>query len=174
MSESKQREYKRATVAKKLPELMRRVMQLNDESEHPDFVYKVEELIVFGSFVNTDNEKIHDLDIGIKLVPKDKYVHLSSEDLQHISYRRAVEANITDMILQSFWLEEEVLRYLKNKSGIYSFHPADEKNGEGVVISKSKAHVVMVTKGEVTEDAKSILRGGIDARVLAQLRETDV
>ena len=143
MAESKSKLYKRKTVEKKLNELLERISQLNEEISHPEFTCFVDEMVAFGSYINTDNEKIHDLDIAIRLKLKPRYnnnIGLASREAQ----QRAPE-NI-DFLRKLCWSQEEVYQYLKNRCGIYSFHLLDEERK----IVESDIHKVLVKNGKLT------------------------
>ena len=67
MAEGKKKLYKRETVKKHLKELIERVKLFQSGEADLPYPDKIEELIIFGSYVNSDREKIHDLDIFLEL-----------------------------------------------------------------------------------------------------------
>src|SRR5438309_10310964 len=57
----------RRNAAVKLAGVLARVKEAN---ANPEFAYRVRHLIVFGSFVSSDREKLGDLDMGMTLEPR--------------------------------------------------------------------------------------------------------
>lgn len=118
MAEGKKREYKRETVERVFEELKERVMLVNYQGH----IRKVKDVIVFGSFINTDKPKIHDLDVVFVLYPRD----FSNQRLEHyISENRLFErrpfSNTSYFDITSYPFNE-VYWFLKNGVGIISLH----------------------------------------------------
>jgi predicted nucleotidyltransferase len=114
---------KRARAEEKLQAFLERVKHVKDNDY---FLYKVEKVIIFGSFL-TLRESVNDIDIAIKLVPKTR----NHEELQKRSRQRIREVQEKGRIFGNFldelaWPQTEVKRYLKSRSRIISLHDSDD------------------------------------------------
>lgn len=118
MAEGKKRLYKRETIERIFNELHERVMYVNYEGH----IRKVKDVIVFGSFVNTDKPMIHDLDVVYVLYESD-FANRKIEET--ISWQRLDERRPFSYISWwdvTFYPENEIYWYLKNRQGIISLH----------------------------------------------------
>lgn len=110
----------RKTAEEKLLEIVRRAQEVND---NPDYVYSVAKIAVFGSYINTDKEKLGDLDVAIELVPR--YQGEALVDAVRQAYRLRGPRNCLFIEGISF-AYYEVERYLRNRSKCLSLHRFDE------------------------------------------------
>ena len=102
-----------------------------------NFLYRVTYAAAFGSYVNTERETIGDLDIAFRLEPKGE-----GEDFKKRCDLKSDECRSSNWFLYKTWPREEVLRYLKNKSGYISLHSYDQdieavESGEKLVLFTS-------------------------------------
>ena len=119
MAEGKKRLFKRETCTLELNELLNRVEQVNHD---PYYLYYVKELIVFGSYVNTQNPKIHDLDIALNLEQKCD----NREFVMKKSSERVRASNKSLSFLDTiYYCYIETAKYLQNRSHILSLHDID-------------------------------------------------
>jgi len=119
MAEGKKRLFKRETCTLELNELLNRAEQVNHD---PYYLYYVKELIVFGSYVNTQNPKIHDLDIALDLEQKcddREFVMKKSSERVRASGK---SLSFVDTI---YYCYIETAKYLQNRSHILSLHDID-------------------------------------------------
>ena len=104
---------KRETADRLLTGLRERIIQANGNES---FVYRIKRAVVFGSYVNEpDRQLLGDLDIGIQLeakYPKGSAEFKAKED----------ECNTSDWLVAAAWPKNEVLRFLRNRSGYISIH----------------------------------------------------
>lgn len=122
----KSREFKRKTVCKTLEDFLIRceiLKTFKKDKNNALSYYNVKDVVVFGSFVNSDKEKVHDLDLNIVLEKSDLTKSMSREELASVAYRLAPDN--CNMVLKVFWLSEAVYKYLKNKSPIISVNVED-------------------------------------------------
>ena len=121
MAEGKKREYKRETVSKVYNELRERVRVVNEQNH----ILIVKDIIVFGSFINSNNPLIHDLDVCFitnKVDFYDKSIHKISNE--RLSKRRPnTYFSFTDVLNYPV---NEIIWYLKKKQGIISLHSIDD------------------------------------------------
>ena len=119
MAEGKKRLFKRETCTLELNELLNRVEQVNHD---PYYLYYVKELIVFGSYVNTQNIKIHDLDIALNLEQKcDNREFVMKKSSERV---RASEKSLS-FVNTIYYCYIETAKYLQNRSHILSLHDID-------------------------------------------------
>lgn len=144
MAETKKRLYKRDTVERKLNELLRRVDEVNSGVGCTgEYLYHVKRLVVFGSYLDATKDRVHDLDIGYELELKPKYARYGYKELSNARLDtmpdRLYEA--CGGFYRSIWPSEEVLRYLKNKSVIYSFHPLNNADERKIILGSRHKEV---------------------------------
>lgn len=117
MAEGKKREYNRATCKERLRELLKRAEEIN--SDCADYPYRnhIETIVLFGSLINTDKDKVHDIDIYIQW--DDNRMLMYEFYQKHYS---VVARKYHDLVDQMFgeWLLTK--SYLKNSCGIFSIH----------------------------------------------------
>lgn len=120
MAETKKRRYKRETIAKRLEEIKKRITEINENNY---YMYKITKAVVFGSYINTNNDYLHDLDIAIELRQRTEvYGHLNSiyVELSYDRFRKS--SSKMNSLYASYYGKEEVYRALKNKSTVISLH----------------------------------------------------
>ncbi|MHB1652321.1 MAG: nucleotidyltransferase domain-containing protein [Desulfitobacteriaceae bacterium] len=110
----------RVTAEKKLKEFLKRVEIVNSNSEYCYFVNKV---LLFGSFLTGANE-VNDIDLAVELVNKEDFHrrHLDRINKALIDGRR-----FPNVVAQVCWPKEEVLRFLKARSRVFSIHDMDDQ-----------------------------------------------
>ena len=114
---------KRETAERILAEFMDRVRQVADS---PEFLYKVQQVVLFGSYL-TSKQRLGDIDIAIKLMPKIK----DREEMRRLANEKVDEAWLKGRKFRSFydemsWPVREVRLYLKNRSTAISLHTVDD------------------------------------------------
>ncbi len=123
MTEGKKRKFSRNAVEKNFLELCERIRNI----DYKDFDAELETVLVYGSFVNTNKEKIHDLDVFVQVKRKkfgseneknDFYEYLILKSKKAGRYRN----NYYGMNYDLF----ELIYYLKGTSRIISIHFGDE------------------------------------------------
>jgi len=110
----------RSTAKKLLESIAQRAKEAND---NPDFVYSVARIVVFGSYINTDKEKLGDLDVAVELVPRYEGDDLARAEAEAFNRRGPQTYSIIDRL---FFAHYEVERYLRNKSKCLSLHDFGE------------------------------------------------
>ncbi len=119
-------QFKRETATKTLENVLQKIKEVN---RNKDFIYTITKAVLFGSYINSNKEKIGDLDIAIYLKLKDE---TKSEPEQN--YERYIKAssNYLPFILQFYYGKEEVFRYIKNNKRIVQLHDAVEIEKESI------------------------------------------
>ena len=107
---------KRETADRLLEGLRERILLAN---ANDSFCYRIKRAVVFGSYVNDpDRDMLGDLDIGIQFEAK-----YPQNSLEYQS--KADECNTSDWLEALAWPKNEVIRYLRNRSGYIAIHDID-------------------------------------------------
>ena len=148
MSESKKNEFKRETCREKIREIVKRAEEINKGKADYKYYNRIKEMILFGSFVNTDKEKIHDIDI---MVVWDDNRELSGKF--HKEHPGIFRDWLKDMF--SEWYSAE--RYLRGGARAFSIHSNVEEGKEIMNIVKSKKYITLISDYKVIPiDLKTI------------------
>lgn len=133
---------KRTTADRLLTDIQKRVLEVNESDV---FAYRVSKLAVFGSYL-TDKEMLGDLDVGVELEPR------FDDSKQQQAFEKArIHQVILDgrqfgiFMEQLFWPQEEIMRFLKNRStgiSIHGFHEVE------MLASEHSADYQMLPLGE--------------------------
>ena len=110
--------YTRNTAKKTLDNVIKKIKEAN---ENEDFIYKVRKAVLFGSYINSNKEKIGDLDIAIYVDLKDK---TKDEVEQNCERCRKVCSNgsYVPLIEELFYGKIEVFKYIKDRKRILQLH----------------------------------------------------
>lgn len=141
MSEGKKREYLRKTCKAKVEEFVKRAVEINTDKADYHYYNKIKDIILFGSLINTDRPKVHDIDL---LVIYD-YEHGLLEKFHKEHYGR-----FNDWFVDCDSERELRIMYLKNKCGIFSVHGVSCRNGqfrdddEEYLIATSDKHIYLM------------------------------
>ena len=112
---------KRETVDRVYRELLVRVKNIIENKN--DYIMHINNLCIFGSYVNSDKPKIHDLDIVVDLILR--------PDLSSSGYQKAIEdyikqvneeGNYTNYSEAINHFRHEVFVKIRNNSKLISFH----------------------------------------------------
>ena len=114
---------KRKTAEEKLSGFLERVEVVNND---PYYLYKIEKVEVFGSFL-TDKPEVNDIDLIVHIIPK---IELS-EAFTKLIMNRADEAQINGRQFSNFtdrldWPRREVILFLKSRSRVLSIHTPED------------------------------------------------
>ncbi len=104
---------RRSTADRLLDGVKERIIQAN---ANDSFCYRIKRAVVFGSYVNDpDKDTLGDLDIGIEFEAK---YPPNSEEFRN----KEMECRSSSWFAAMAWPKEEVVRYLRNRSGYISIH----------------------------------------------------
>lgn len=114
---------KRATAQRALDGLLERAQQVNDDAS---FAYQVDEVVVFGSFLDPDAEVVGDVDVAIGLSPR--YEGAELEQRSHERIQTALDAGrrFSSFFEELSWPQVEVLQLLKGRSRVLSITTIDD------------------------------------------------
>ena len=140
MAETKGRLYSRRTVAKHYRHF---TIQMEDFNEL-NFPDKLMDVVIFGSYINTNNPKIHDLDIGVRFEKHPELYENYRNNMDEVHKKRY--KNFTEQLYAPY-LDE--IRFLKARIGTISIHDIDM---ESEAIFKDK-YLYIMKDGVILEEA---------------------
>ena len=119
----------RGVAQAQLERFLKRVALAN---AHPDFVYRVRRVYLFGSYLTTDKERVGDLDLAVELEPTDTDhdQHWKRHD-ERVSAALRAGRHFSNYVEQIFWPKEEVMRFLRQRSRVIGLHSAENITGRG-------------------------------------------
>ncbi|MGA8596499.1 MAG: hypothetical protein WB676_17455 [Bryobacteraceae bacterium] len=113
----------RQTAENALREFMVRVQRVNEDRY---FLAKVTGVVLFGSMLRVDVDRLGDVDIGIDLRAKEpNWERLQELNAQRVQEYECQGRRISGLLSRSFWWRLEVLRFLKGRSRSISLHDYD-------------------------------------------------
>jgi len=88
------------------------------------FAYKIGAVILFGSFQRQDKQHSGDIDIAVEFIPKETVGTEAWNKLIHSRWDLASQQGrrFPNIVERYCWDEEEVRRFLKNRSRAISIH----------------------------------------------------
>ena len=132
---SSAKRYKRKTVETAFNAFMGRVNEVNNSNEH---LYRVNKVVVFGSYLG-NSEKLSDLDIAVKIVPKiteqDEYLAKTREMV-----KREANNKRLNILEQAHYGYYKAMKFLRYRSSIISLH---EINGDDKELIEKSYHKVV-------------------------------
>ena len=111
--------YTRETAKMTLENVIKRIKEANRNDE---FIYKITKAVLFGSYINSNKEKVGDLDIAIYIELKDK----SKPELEQNMERARTSNSYVPFILKFIYGKEEVFKYIKDKKHILQLHDGNK------------------------------------------------
>jgi predicted transcriptional regulator/predicted nucleotidyltransferase len=106
-------------------EFMQRVDEINNNDY---YLYKIEKLLLFGSYLNSDNKDYGDIDIAFKL--KRKIDNFDEHEKARKKRIREMEENgkrFSGFMDELFFPEKEVILKLKNRCQYISLHQIEDE-----------------------------------------------
>lgn len=144
MAEGKKRLFHRTSVEKAYQDLIKRVKNIKKQ----DLLGEVTDVIVFGSFVNSDLEQIHDLDVCF--LYKRNPNGISTKEYENLLVERIskIKPNSNYSFFEMLIYDHiEIERYLRNKSAILSVHGNDS-----LVVALFDKHIFLMKNGKVLDE----------------------
>ena len=111
--------YTRETAKMTLENVIKRIKEANRNDE---FIYKITKAVLFGSYINSNKEKVGDLDIAIYIELKDK----SKPEVEQNLERARTSNSYVPFILKFIYGKEEVYKYIKDKKHILQLHDGNK------------------------------------------------
>ena len=136
MSEGKKVEYRRDNCREKVKGLLKRAEEINTGKADYNYYNRIKEMILFGSLVNTNKDKVHDIDI---LVVWDSNCELRMKF--HYEHPKIFK----DMIYDYFSEWYLTKRYLKGGSKVFSIHSNVEESNGIFDIARSDKHIILMS-----------------------------
>lgn len=107
--------YSRKTAKLVLDNVIQKIYEANEKEE---FIYKITKAVLFGSYINSNKEKIGDLDIALYVELKDK----SKPEVEQNLQRANTSWNYVPFILKFIYGKEEVFKYVKDRKRVLELH----------------------------------------------------
>lgn len=150
MSRDRNTKVKRSTAKKIVDEMIEAAKLLNNSNEQN--LYKIDELVIFGSYINSDRDLLGDLDIGIVLKRKktnEEYTRRQELDDNSLKlYQKPfAQCTITEMQHVSFYPFKTVINRLFGKRKTVSIHDLSMKEERGICL-KDK-HKFIIKESEI-------------------------
>ena len=124
MGDLDKKRYTRKKADETIEALKVRLKEVNKKN----FMYNVDRCVIFGSYVNTENEYLGDLDVAIHLKIKPKY---ENDEFKENCRRyekvtgKSAYAGTVSLLKAGIFGKEEIAKFLKNKQLIISMHLID-------------------------------------------------
>ena len=135
------RPIKRTTAKRLVDEFANRAAEVNCG----DYAYLVDVAIVFGSYVNTEDEIINDVDIGFLLSQNGNPEAYSKKYDQRMQHAIDNGRLFRDFLEREYWPFIEVTRYLRGRSS--AFDLVDLEKAMEYIDSRQQYEVIYVRDG---------------------------
>jgi predicted nucleotidyltransferase len=104
----------RQTAAAALAQFLERVGRVNSDDH---FIARVTRVILFGSFLRSEEDRLGDVDVAVELQPKES----DRGRLRELNYHRVAELEqhghrFSRVLDRELWWHEETFRFLKGRS----------------------------------------------------------
>lgn len=113
--EKMKKQFKRETAQKALENLMQKIKEAN---EREDFIYKIDKVVLFGSYINSNKEKVGDIDIAIYIDLKDK----NTPEIDQNYKRSFSSGKYISYIERLFYGKEEISKFIKDRKTVIQLH----------------------------------------------------
>ena len=107
----KNRTYTRQCADIVLKNILQKIEEINSNKE---FIYCITKAVLFGSYINSNKERIGDLDIAIYIELKNKEI---PEDEQNWNRSKSADRPVP-FLMRFIYGREEVFKYIKGKKKI--------------------------------------------------------
>jgi len=147
----------RRTAEAALARFLERVDRVNKDSR---FLAKVTRVIVFGSYLRADQDRLGDVDVAVELVPKQR----DRKCLRELNYRRVAESErqghrFSGVLDRESWWQLEPFRFLKGRSRAISLH---DNRAEKVFVDQVPHRILISPAAE--EERRSAMEPPKDLR----------
>jgi predicted nucleotidyltransferase len=133
MSYADKRFYKRSTATAALEMIKERISMAN---ANPDFIYNIDKAVLFGSYLNSEDNMISHIEIAIYISPREKN---EFEALLNIKRANAVGVNVP-FIYKCIYGKEEICKFIKNKKNIIALYDGDSAE-EGTALENKECFI---------------------------------
>ena len=142
----------RKTADKAVADFIQRVKKVNAD---PGYLWKVTIVVLFGSYINTSNPRINDVDIAIILKPKPDTIANPRLNEQHILLAERSGRYFQSNDQRANWPYTEVLLYLKSRSRTISLHDYKAEASSGMLTKANSKILYAEDQGWNVERRKS-------------------
>lgn len=107
--------FSRATATKALNNLLNKITEANQRN---DFIYRITKAVLFGSYINSNKEKVGDLDVAIYIELKDKTI----PEIKQNQDRARNKCYGISLIEEMIYGKEEVFKFLRDRKKVLELH----------------------------------------------------
>ena len=107
--------YSRKTAELVLKNVLKKIKEVNEKDE---FIYRITKAVLFGSYINSNKEKIGDLDIALYVDLKDR----SKDEIEQNLLRAKTSLVEVPFLLRFIYGREEIFKYIKDRKKILQLH----------------------------------------------------
>ena len=155
MAEGKLKEYSRESSYKQLIEYINRAKNINKGDIPFERLVKVNNLIVFGSFVNSKKEKVHDVDLLLdleRLYDEDISVFDVDEKAPKLAnyFEKKINSLSNNIVSMHNVPIKCIISYLKANLNIISAHGYDDKEFLDEILNDK--HLFIIKNGKVLDN----------------------
>jgi len=115
MKEETKKVFSRETAKKALENVKLKIKEAN---EREDFIYRIKKAVLFGSYINSDKEKVGDIDIAIYIDLKDKI----TPEVEQNYIRSKQSGKEMPYVARLFYGKEEVSKFIKDRKAVIELH----------------------------------------------------
>jgi len=111
--------YNRETARRALENLKVKIKEAN---EREDFIYEIKKAVLFGSYINSNKEKVGDIDIALYIDLKNKLI----PETQQNFIRSKESGKEMPYLARLFYGKEEISKFVKDKKTVIQLHDGYE------------------------------------------------
>lgn len=107
--------YSRLTAERALNNLLLKIEEANKKE---DFIYRITKAVLFGSYINSNKEKVGDLDVAIYIVLKDETI----PEIEQNQNRARIKSYGLPTVMEMIYAKEEIFRFIRDKKKVLELH----------------------------------------------------
>ena len=140
--------YRRETADKAIAMLKERITLANASE---DFIYWIDKAVVFGSYIDSDEEHLADVNIAIYVTER-----YDMQTIRKLSVEQSYEANFEGSYLgRMFWAREKLFKYIRNRKVVIALCEGKETDQASQSI-RENASVIYANGYEVLYERENV------------------
>lgn len=114
MQETK-KQFSRETAQRALENLKQKIKEAN---QREDFIYEIKKAVLFGSYINSNKEKLGDIDIALYIDLKDK----ETPEIEQNCKRAKESGKEMPYLMRMIYGKEEISKFVKDRKAVIELH----------------------------------------------------
>jgi len=114
MQETK-KQFSRETAQRALENLKQKIKEAN---QREDFIYEIKKAVLFGSYINSNKEKLGDIDIALYIDLKDK----ETPEIEQNCKRAKESGKEMPCLMRMIYGKEEISKFVKDRKAVIELH----------------------------------------------------